>query len=88
VSSDHGRILLLKLVVLAGMLALADRNRRRVRSRFRSSEAATPTVRGALRRAMGAEAALGMAVLAITAALVVTAPNVSDTPEPPPTSPR
>jgi copper transport protein len=76
--SSHGRILLVKLLVLAGMLALADRNRRRVRDRFRTADAASPAVRGALRRSMGAEAVLGLAILGVTAALVVSSPGVSE----------
>ncbi len=69
--SDHGRVLAVKLLVVAAMLKVADLNRRRVRRRgtFASSLGLA-----ALRRAMVTEFALGVTVLGITAVMVVTTP--------------
>lgn len=74
---DHGRFLAVKIAVLALMLAVADINRRRVDRRFRRSATATPGIVWALRRAMGTEFAVGMAVIGVTAAMVVSPPAVS-----------
>ena len=76
--TTHGRVLLAKLALLGVMLYVADLNRRRVRSRFRRRETVTRPARRVLRRAMLTEAAIGVAVLAVTAALVVQTPGASE----------
>lgn len=77
-STGHGRLLLGKLVVLAGMLLVADVNRRRVERRFRSEATPPEGIRWALSRAMVTESIFGAVVLAVTAALVVSPPGVSN----------
>lgn len=72
--ADHGRLLLLKVVVLGAMLKIADLNRRRVARHFQSATDALPRAARALARAMVTEFAVGLAVLAVTAAMVVTPP--------------
>jgi putative copper export protein len=55
------------------MLKAADLNRRRIRRRG-SADLARPLGLATLRRAMATEFALGVAVLATTAVMVVTTP--------------
>lgn len=72
--ADHGRYLLLKIVVLAAMLKVADVNRRRVARHFRSKSGVRRRVVRNLTRAMVTEFGVGLAVIGITAALVVSPP--------------
>lgn len=72
----HGRLLLVKLVALGVMLGLANANRQRLRRRA-DAAGHGPEV-GALRRTVLAEFAIGIAIIAITAALVVSPPATSD----------
>lgn len=72
----HGRLLLVKLVALGIMLGLANANRQRLRRRA-DAAGHGPEV-GALRRTVFAEFAIGIAIIAITAALVVSPPATSD----------
>ena len=74
INGTHGRLTLAKLVAVAAMLALGNLNRNRVK---RLRHTPTASTRRALRRAITNEAALGIAVIAITAALVVAAPGSS-----------
>ena len=76
-AADHGRYLLLKLAIMGIMLKVADVNRQRVNRRFRDARTATPHVVYNLRRAMGTELAVGLGVIAITAAMVVSPPAVA-----------
>jgi copper transport protein len=69
----HGRLLLLKIVVLCLMLYVANVNRTRVMTRFRHKQP-TRGVRTMLQRAMVTEAVVGIVILAVTAALVVNSP--------------
>lgn len=72
--ADHGRYLLAKTAVLAGMLGIANGNRRRVDSRL--DDVATLHLRTVtLRRAVVAEFVTGLVVVAITAAMVVSPPS-------------
>lgn len=75
--TGHGRYLLAKLVVLAFMLKVADVNRRRVAARFQSVSTVTPLVVDNLGRAMATEFCVGLVVIAITAAMVVSPPSVA-----------
>jgi Putative peptidoglycan binding domain/Copper resistance protein D len=83
----HGRLLLLKIVVLGAMLKIADINRKRVASRFRVADRSTPKAADMLRRAMGTELAVGLVVIGVTAALVVSPPATARSESaPPPTT--
>jgi copper transport protein len=75
--ATHGRLLLAKVAVLGAMLAVANVNRRRLAQRL-SSPAALKRNLGALRRAVLAEFAIGMAIVGITAAMVVSPPSTQD----------
>jgi copper transport protein len=77
VSTAHGRLLVFKLFPLGVMLYVADVNRRRVNRRFRSATTATRGAEVALRRAMTTESVLGVGILMVTAALVVSPPATS-----------
>lgn len=73
--TSHGRLLLLKLLLIAVMLALATRNRRALPAL--SGDAMT-TGRPAMRRlraSVAAEAAVALAVLVVVAAMIVTPPG-------------
>lgn len=72
-TTTHGRLLLLKIVVLGLMLYVANVNRTRVVTRFRAKHPSLG-IRTMLRRAMVTEAAIGLIILAVTAVLVVNSP--------------
>ncbi|MEP6299363.1 MAG: CopD family protein, partial [Ilumatobacter sp.] len=74
---DHGRYLVAKLAILAVMLALANVNRRRVDRRLDDADTVQQHV-GPLRNAMLAEFAIGLVIVAVTAAMVVSPPATSD----------
>lgn len=74
--ATHGRYLVAKVVALAAMLAVADVNRRRVRRLAGDDDAAAANGR-ALRTGVAAELAIGLAVVAITASMVVSPPAAS-----------
>lgn len=76
VDAAHGRYLLLKIVVLAAMLGIANANRNRVNTRL-SDVARLNLHVGALRRAVVAEFAIGLVIVGITAAMVVSPPSTS-----------
>ncbi len=76
-AADHGVYLVAKLIFLGVMLKVADINRKRVSRRFQETATATPRITGILRRAMGTELAVGLAVIGITAAMVVSPPAVA-----------
>ena len=75
--ADHGRYLVAKLVVLAAMLVVANVNRRRIDSRLDDTITIEQHL-GPIRRAVVAEFAIGLAVVAITAAMVVSPPSTSE----------
>ncbi len=75
--ADHGRYLVAKLVVLAGMLGIANVNRRRVDTAARRPGHGSSNTSGPLRQAVVAEFAIGLAIVAITAAMVVSPPSTS-----------
>jgi copper transport protein len=72
-TTTHGRLLIVKVVVLALMLYVANVNRTRVAKRFRAKQPSSG-LRMMLQRAMVTEAAVGLAILAVTAILVVNSP--------------
>jgi copper transport protein len=70
IGTGYGRLLLIKLVAVTGLLGLAAVARRSVATRV--VEATSPG--GALRRVVETEAVLGVGVLAVTTFLVATPP--------------
>jgi copper transport protein len=76
--ANHGRYLAAKIVVLAAMLVIANANRRRIDYRLDDSEGVGRHI-GALRQAVVAEFAIGLVIVAITAAMVVSPPSSSQT---------
>ena len=74
---DHGRYLAVKLVALAAMLAVANGNRRRVNRNVDGHETGGQQL-VTLRHAMVAEFVIGLVVIGITAAMVVSPPASSD----------
>jgi putative copper export protein len=62
-----------KIVVLALMLYVANVNRKRVATRFRTNQPSRG-LRTMLQRAMVTEAVVGIVVVAVTAILVVNSP--------------
>lgn len=74
--ANHGRYLAAKVVVLAAMLGIANVNRRRVDTRLNDPATLERHV-GALRQAVIAEFAIGLIIVGITAAMVVSPPATS-----------
>ena len=71
--NNHGKYLALKIMVLALMLAVANVNRRRVETRLGDATTLGRHI-GPLRQAIAVEFAIGLAIVAITAAMVVSPP--------------
>jgi len=82
--ADHGRYLVAKIVVLAAMLGIANAHRRRIDHRL-DDPAHVERHIGTLRRAVVAEFAIGLVIVAITAAMVVSPPSSSQIEEGAPT---
>ncbi len=82
--ANHGRYLAAKIVVLAAMLLIANANRQRVDRRLNDPATLHRHI-GALRQAVVAEFAIGLLIVGITAAMVVSPPatNQSETGAPP-----
>lgn len=76
--ASHGRYLLAKIVVLALMLAIANANRRRIDHRLDDHDEVGRHT-GPLRQAVVAEFAIGLVIIGITAAMVVSPPSTSRT---------
>jgi len=75
-SADHGRYLVLKVGLLAIMLVAARANRRRVQTG--AEDGGRPGFEpNLMRRAIVIEFVLGMAIIGITAAMVVSPPSTS-----------
>jgi putative copper export protein len=77
VDNDHGRYLVVKLLVLGAMLWLANLNRQRVNRRLDDSEGVERHL-GAIRKGVVAEFAIGLVIVAITAAMVVSPPATNE----------
>lgn len=75
---DHGRYLAVKLAILAGMLAIANANRRRVERHLDDPDSLAHHIHP-LRKAMLSELAIGLIIVAVTAAMVVAPPATSET---------
>lgn len=74
--ATHGRLLAVKLVAFAGMLVLANANRRRLDARLDAADPVRIAI-GPLRQTMLAEFAIGLVIVALTAAMVVSSPGTS-----------
>ena len=75
-SSSHGRVVVLRMVVLAAMVFVAMSARQFVNQRLARAHEMTLPMAERLRRAFGIEALLGIVVFALTAwALALTPPN-------------
>lgn len=75
--ANHGRYLVAKIAVLAAMLGIANANRRRVDHRLDDPESLHRHT-GTLRRSVVAEFAIGLVIVGITAAMVVSPPSSSE----------
>lgn len=79
--SGHGRVVVLKTVVVAVMIFVAFSARQFVAQRLNRAQLMSVALSDRLRRAFGAEAAIGVATLALSAWLLAfVPPNVDATP--------
>ena len=76
--SSHGRVLLLKVVAVAAMLAVALAVRQQVTLRLDRAQELTAPAADRFRRAFGAEAALGVVALAFSGWLLGLTPSKID----------
>ena len=76
--SSHGRVLLLKVVAVAAMLAVALAARQQVTMRLDRAHELTVPSADRFRRAFGAEAALGVVALAFSSWLLGLTPSKAD----------
>jgi copper transport protein len=88
-STTYGRLLVVKVVLVAAMVAVAAASRRQVAGQpaapipvGAAGRPGAPPTRRTLRRTVLTEAAIGVAVLAVTALLVNTPPARSQTAQP------
>lgn len=80
--SGHGRVVVLKTVVVAIMIFVAFSARQFVTQRLNRAQLMSVPLADRLRRAFGAEAAIGIVVLALSAWLLAfVPPNIDDTPK-------
>ncbi|MEO6123008.1 MAG: CopD family protein [Ilumatobacteraceae bacterium] len=73
--TTHGRLLLFKVVVVMAMVFIGFATRQFVRNRMGRVDAMTTPMAGRLRRAVGFEALLGVAILGITSWMLTTHPG-------------
>ncbi len=79
--SGHGRVVVLKTVVVAVMIFVAFSARQFVSQRLNRAQQMSVPLADRLRRAFGAEAAIGIVVLALSAWLLAfVPPNINDAP--------
>jgi copper transport protein len=78
--ANHGRYLAAKLVVLAVMLGIANVNRRRVDTRLNDPAELHYQLR-TLRQAIVAEFVIGLVIIGVTAAMVVSPPSTRESAE-------
>ncbi len=76
-AADHGRYLAVKVGLLGAVLVVANLNRRRVDQRLGDPSTIEQNV-GSLRQAVAAEFAIGLVIVAITAAMVVSPPATTE----------
>ena len=72
--TTHGRLLLLKVVPVVGMVFVGVATRQFVHARLTRAESLSAPIAGKLRRAVGMEALIGVVVLAITSWMLSTQP--------------
>jgi copper transport protein len=72
--SDHGRLLLLKMVPTAAMVFVGIATRQFIRQQLSRADEMSAPMAGRLRRAIGTEAAFGVAVLLVTSWMVSSHP--------------
>jgi len=77
-SSSHGRVLLLKVIAVAAMLAVALAARQQVTLRLDRAHEMTVPLADRFRRAFGAEAALGVVALAFSGWMLTLTPAQVD----------
>jgi putative copper export protein/methionine-rich copper-binding protein CopC len=77
-SSSHGRVVLLKVIAVAAMLAVAIAARQQVALRLDRAHELTVPLADRFRRAFGAEAALGVVVLAFSGWMLTLTPASVD----------
>ncbi len=77
-SSGHGRVLLLKAIVVGAMVFIGLATREFIRSRVARTETMSSPLAERLRRVLGVEALLGVAVLALTAWMLSLRPDNVD----------
>lgn len=82
-AADHGTYLVIKLALLAGMLVFANANRRRVATVVRRPDRLNSGTVTQLRRTILIEFGVGLAIIGITAAMVVSPPATSTSTAPP-----
>ena len=73
--TTHGRLLLLKVVPVLGMVFVGVATRQFVHARLARADSMSAPVAGRLRRAVGTEALIGVVVLAITSWMLSTQPG-------------
>ena len=73
--TTHGRLLLLKVVPVIGMVFVGVATRQFVHARLSRAESMSAPLAGKLRRAVGMEAIIGVVVLAITSWMLSTQPG-------------
>lgn len=73
----HGRLLIVKVGLLALIVMVANVNRRRINERVAATGTVpSPGLAIALRRAMGTELVVGLAIIGVSAALVANPPGI------------
>ena len=73
----HGTLLAVKLVLLAAMLTVATVNRRRVQADIARPERTNAGLVARLRQSILVEFGVGLVIIAVTAAMVVSPPATS-----------
>jgi len=79
--ADHGRYLGIKLLAVGAMLVFASFNRRRVKAGLGHTEVVTSANVAQLRRTIIVEFAVGLVVIGITSAMVVSPPATAESAE-------
>ncbi|HRE01210.1 MAG TPA: CopD family protein, partial [Ilumatobacteraceae bacterium] len=72
--SNHGRLLVVKILPVIGMVIVGTATRQFIRARFAREDVMTTANASRLRRVVGMEAMLGLAVLGLTAWMLNTQP--------------
>ncbi|CAB4856674.1 unannotated protein [freshwater metagenome] len=73
--TDHGRLLVLKVIVVAAMVFVGVATRQFIQARLNRADVMSAPMAGKLRRAIGMEAIIGVVVLGITAWMLASPPG-------------